>query len=336
MTPLRNTNFLNLLLDYSREEHLNVLYSNIEPIDYKIETIKSPNWTNEQWLSNNELPYVALSHLLDSYYCLPNRPDMAFTHLWKSINNTYKTFSIVDYSSPSDSQGVSSLVDRIFQIKDRKINPNTSIIDLLDQYFALMPIKPLKFVSNILLKNYAVHEAGIETKYTSSSYFTFKAKYENIFTPFVSTYGNAYKRITNPSIVLNKVELNITNLEKSKSIPDSLALKLKELVVTKETNVSSSDHASTHQIRFVDERQQIDFVIRMILYSIRNSSVHGNVVSRLNSDFISQDSLKAAIYIYFLGHFILSIGLYCSNKLTIEDLGINLSNKAILEQILSS
>ena len=38
------------------------------------------------------IPYVLRTHLLDSYYCLPERPDMAFTFLWKCINNTYSNY----------------------------------------------------------------------------------------------------------------------------------------------------------------------------------------------------------------------------------------------------
>ena len=78
-----------LLNNYSKEDHINVLYSNITFIDFKINSIKSSNWTIE-----NNIPQVATSYLLDSYSCLPHRPDMAFTFLWKSINSCYKNIAV--------------------------------------------------------------------------------------------------------------------------------------------------------------------------------------------------------------------------------------------------
>ena len=42
--------------------------------------------------SIDTITYILKTHLLDSYYCLPERPDMAFTFLWKCMNNIYSTY----------------------------------------------------------------------------------------------------------------------------------------------------------------------------------------------------------------------------------------------------
>lgn len=323
-----------LLNNYSKEEHINVLYSNVTFIDFNISSIKSSNWT-----IGKNIPYVATSYLLDSYSCLPHRPDMAFTFLWKSINNCYKTIAvkkILNSSNPNerltDSLGLDFLIEEINNKKTDVISSNYRIIDLLNDCAKEIPLKPFKFLGNQILKGYVMEEAGIPNLLIGSTYSSFKKSYPILYQNIINSYGQAYKAISNPTRVNDKVELNITNLHKSKSIPESLAQKLKDLFENKTTIVQNSRGTNSYTLT-INDKEFLSLLIKTLLYSIRNNSVHGNVVSRLNSDYVNSDSLKTAINIYFLGHVFLSLAFYVNNDITLSDLEVNKDNLNILKQI---
>lgn len=324
----------NLLNNYSKEDHINVLYSNITLKDFNISSVKSSNWTIE-----SNIPYVATSHLLDSYSCLPDRPDMAFTFLWKSINSCYKTIAvkkILNSNKPNerltDSLGLDYLIEEINNKKTGIISSNYSIIDLLNDYAKEIPLKPLKFLANQILKGYVMEDAGIPNLLIGSTYFSFRSGYPSLFQNIINSYGQAYRAISNPTRLNDKVELNITDLRKSKSIPESLAQKLKDLLVSKTVIVHNSGRTSSYTLT-ISDKEFLSLMIKTLLYSIRNNSVHGNVVSRLSSDYVSNDSLNTAINIYFLGHVFLSLAFYINNDILLSELELNIENLKILKQI---
>src|SRR5690606_13439302 len=289
--------------------------------------------------TGNNIPYVATSYLLDSYSCLPRRPDMAFTFLWKSINNCYKTIAIkkiLNSSNPNkrltDSLALDYLIKEINNKKTDEISSNYRIIDLLNDYTKEIPLKPFKFLGNQILKGYVMEEAGIPNLLIGSTYSSFKNAYPSLYQNIVNTYGQAYKAISNPTIVNDKVELNISNLHKSKSIPESLALKLKELFENKTTVLQNSGGTNSYTLT-INDKEFLSLLIKTLLYSIRNNSVHGNVVSRLNSNYVNIDSLKTAINVYFLGHVFLSLAFYVNNEMTLADLELNKENLNVLQQI---
>ncbi|SEA76765.1 hypothetical protein [Pedobacter hartonius] len=333
---------ITLLNNYTREEHLKALYSDIKKIDHSITPIYSNNWINEIWLSNNRVPAVALSSLIDSYYCLPDRPDMAFTYLWMSINNTYNSIATKHKLTESqtnllkESEAIDTFIKKINLIKNEPLTGNLTLLDLLNEYVKLIPVKTLKFVSNHILKGSASEGAGIPTFLISSSFKTFKKSFPNIYQSIFYTYGSSYSRISAPTVVNNYVDLGITDLQKSKSIPVSLANKLKELIVNKTTQMSNSVSNQSYTAIFNSDEEFINFIFRIILYSIRNNSVHGNVVQRLNSEYKNLDSLKASNYIYYLGHLFLSLGLYINGDINIQDLTINVDNLDKLRDILTA
>ena len=324
-----------LLRNYTQKNHIDILYSNINRIDFDIKPLSSTSWEN-----GTSLPYVATSYLLDSYSCLPDRPDMAFTFLWKSINNCYKkigTQIILNSSNTntrlSDSLGIDYLIDEINKKKNDAISTNYSLISLINEYVKVLPIKPFKFLANQILKGYIMEDAGIPNLLIGSTYSSFKKTYSDLYQKIISTYGQAYKAICTPSIINNEVELGITDLHKSKTIPESLANKLKDLLDNRTTTITSSGGSNPITLSISDDKQLIALLIKTFLYSIRNNSVHGNLVSRLNSDYVNNDSLKTAINIYFLGHLFLSLAFYVNNEIGLSDLKINEDNLSVLKQI---
>lgn len=331
---------INLLNNYTKEGHNNLLYATIKPIPFSIITIKSENWKNETWLLTNKVPYVVLTHLLDSYDCLPERPDMAFTFLWKSINNTYKNLgtrkrvSTLSKKRLSDSDGINYLIDEINNIKNLPITAHYTVINLIEEYVKIIPIKPFKFISNFILKGNTMENSGILPILRGSSYSSFKKNHKDIFDKIKITYGNVYNGISLPTIVGSECNLNINDLRKSNSLPKSLAGKLRELLINKASTISASNQNQSYTLSLSNDKEYLTFIIKTILYSIRNNSVHGNIVSRLNSEFASDESLKTAIYIYFLGHLILTLGLYINKEITIEDLSINIRNIELLKTII--
>jgi hypothetical protein len=332
---------LNVLNNYTKESHIENLYSEISKIDFRMEPLYSTNWTNATWLTNNEVPYVALTNLMDSYYCLQERPDMAFTHIWKSINNSYLKLGKKDIIATNsakklnDSDGITYLVNSIESVKNQNITPTLTIIELINQYIEIIPLKSLKFVTNFILKGYAIEQAGLNKVLNSSSHNSFRTNHPVIYNSIVSTYGESYKRITNPTIKKFKAELNILDQQKSKYIPNSLSLKLQELMISRTAIINDSAGANPQTLSLTNDVEFLDVIIRIILYSVRNNSVHGNLVSRLNSEFVNADSLKNSIYIYFLAHLILSLGLYVNGEVLLAELEVNIRNLNTLKNLLA-
>jgi hypothetical protein len=349
--------YIKLLSNYSEELHLKNLYTSFEKTDFKITPIKNINWDDEVWLSNNELPYVSLTHLLDSYYSLPERPDMAFTFIWKAINNNYvklgKTEKInkIAYNNAngiiitpdqnkklnklSDSEGIEYLKSYILNRRNDIIINSVTIKSLLKEYISLIPIKTLKFISNIILKGIVIENGNFPTLTNNSTYYTIKTKYPNLYSSIKNTYGISYERICNPIMNGVKINLQITDTEKSRNIIHSLSNKLKELLTNQTVSISNSDSTQTHVVNLSDS-ELIDFMLRIILYSIRNNSVHGNLVERLNSDYADKNSLKASIYIYFVAHYFFSLSLYANSEIALSDLSINIDNFNILDNVLKT
>ncbi|MFA8437274.1 MAG: hypothetical protein ACEPOZ_22430 [Marinifilaceae bacterium] len=354
---MSEVNYVKLLSKYSREKHLKSFLANFSKIDFKINPIINTNWNDPIWMENNQMPYIALTHLIDSYYCLPERPDMAFTYIWKAINNSYVKFAKntkitkilhnaannIDLSNReyrelntlTDSEGIIIFKESIFNHRNDIIKDGISIMNLLKNYISLIPLKTLRFISNIILKGYVVDNQQFPTLTNNSSYFTIKKNYLDLYDAIVNTYGISYKNISNP--VLNGIKIKIgivdTDENKSRAIIHSLSLKIKELLTNQETVFSNSDSTINITINLSDE-ELIDFMLRVVLYTIRNNSVHGNVVERLNSDYANKDSLKASIYVYFLAHYFLSLGLYINNEINLSDLAPNIDNLNELNRIM--
>lgn len=344
-------NYVKLLNNYSKEHHLKYLYSNFEKIDFKINPIKNSNWNNAICHQQNQIPYVALTHLIDSYYCLPERPDMAFTYIWKAINNSYVKLgknqkipiliqndansitSTKQMKELSDSEGISLLKESIYAKRNNVIKNAITLDSLLKDYISLIPLKTLNFFSNIILKGFVRDAPNFPTLANNSTYYTIKKNYPNLHNAITTTYGASYRRISNPIMSGINVNLQITDNVKSRKIIHSLSMKLKELLTNQLVVLSNSNSTNHITVRLTD-KELIDFMLKIVLYTIRNNSVHGNLAERLNSDYANKDSLKASIYVYFIAHYFFSLSLYVNNEISLTDLDINCDNLTILKQIL--
>ncbi len=327
-----NDAIIELLSSYNSEKHLKILYSQVRQKEISISTIKSENWKKEEWLKENEIPVVAISYLLDSYSQLKTRPDSAFTELWKAINNTYKKISINhclinNINRNTDALGIEVLSSNIEQVKNNLLSKGT-IMELIKEYAKIIHIKSLKYISNVILKGYTLDQYQVNTLLNNSTYKSINSKNKYLHDPIVNTYGQSYIKICSPTINIKSkvVELNIKDAEKSRKIIGNLSLKLNELFTTDTTTITNSNGNVPYNITFPNDLAYIDFLLRVLLYSSRNNSVHGNVVSRLNSKYVNQETLDNSIYIYFLGHLFLSLGMYVTGEIELEDLEVNYEN----------
>jgi len=294
---------------------------------------------SKKWSSDEDVPYVAKSHLLDSYYLLPERPDIAFTLLWKSINSSYSELWLKSKPSETtqlqDAKSLDFMIERLSNKLDTPIEETYNIKELIDMYIVDIPKKTTKFIANYLLKNYAIEKkyatsnnsTSIARKHISSSYTTFKKKFSTIYDAIIKTYGEKYIEICNPTIIDGTVKLNIEdkNKEKSRKIINSLSDKIRILLTDKKVTFSKSDNSELFTVE-LNDKEYLNFIIRNILYAIRNNTIHGKIASRLNSKTKNKDSYSSTVYIYLLGYLFLSLLFYDLEYINIEDLKINKSN----------
>lgn len=311
---------LNLIKNYNKIKHQEMLGSNKLHINY----MYTKKWDNEK-----HIPYVLKTHLLDSYYCLPERPDMAFTFLWKCINNTYSTYQIRE--STEVLKGDSKLLEFMSENIVKKLNNSISydgvkyeIKDLIKMYIENIPNKLLSFVSNYILKSYVIEKQLKDERYISSSYNTFRKKFKNIHNIITLNYGENYLKLCNPCINNGEINLNISDEKKGEEIIKSLTKKLKELIIRGETVLTHNGKNDT--LKLQNDTEYIQFILFNILYAIRNNTVHGKIASRLNSNYLNGKSFRSSKYTYLLGYMFLSIMLYISDELVLNDLSFNFKN----------
>lgn len=109
---------------------------------------------------------------------------------------------------------------------------------ILQQFIVKLPIKVFHYVASYMLKGYIMDRANIDRRYRASSYDTIKRYIPVIRDIIEKSYGEALRNISNPSIMNNKISLNIIDGAKSRQIIHSFALKLKELLIRKETEIT--------------------------------------------------------------------------------------------------
>lgn len=306
-----------LMQNYDKSKHI----ENIKVENFEFEFLFSKNWKKEE-----DIPYVLRTHLLDSYYCLPERPDMAFTFLWKCINNTYATYQRKTSNEiiTGDSKLLENMSNKIVGKLNENITATETITSLIEKYIDKIPNKILRFISNYILKSYVIKQKITDERYVYSSYNTFKSKFPNIHDQIISAYGQEYLGICNPIISNGEVDLRINDKDKSLKIIHSLSEKLKELIKTRQTFLNHNNQ--TYTLKLNSEEEYIQFILFNILYAIRNNTVHGKIASRLNSDYVNPNSFQSSKYIYLLGYMFLSLMLYISDDIKLDDLEFNFKN----------
>ncbi len=305
---------LALLNQYDKEKHIKILKDKIKVENY--DRILVPIY-DEIWLDEEkqDLPYEVITQILDSYYCLPERIDLAFLFCWQSINNSYNELLIKNSAVNflNDTKGISLLVDMISDSYTNKYK------NYLEDYIDKAPIKIFKFISNYILKGYVIDKSGYSEKYYSSSYKSFQKRFFRLYEDICTSYGEAFKSLCNPQVNITgtKVLLNIKaeDINKSMQIINSLANKLETLVKVKNVKFKSSNLEIEYMHTFVD-KDVIEFMIACVLYANRCNNFHGNVASRLNSIYSNEESYLANKYIFLLAHMVCAISLNINGYLS--------------------
>ncbi len=326
---------LNLLESYSRKEHLRLMQGTLN-IDYSRLKSIHPIFS-ERW-SDATLPYVAKSHVIDAYYSLPERPDIAFTSLWKAINNSYnnyylkQVFGNLNCKQLSDTKSLDKVLEHISNDANKAVTEIHNIESLVNLYIDKIPDKTYRFVASYILKGMAIMNPDTESElseiYALSSYKTFKSKFSSIHGIIEKTYGKKYRDICNPEINEDKVTVNFNisdcHKNKSRNLIHSLASSLKAMLTGNGAELKNGDFSG--QIELDSFKEKLYFLIFIILYSIRNNNTHGNVASRMNSAYTNSESFKSAEYIFLLGHMFLSLIMYRNGDLLASELSFNVEN----------
>ncbi|KAF7786050.1 hypothetical protein PRUB_a0493 [Pseudoalteromonas rubra] len=332
---MHNQSTINLIENYSKEEHMRLIQGNLN-IDYSRLKSLSPIFS-ERWDADN-LPYVAKSHVIDAYYSLPERPDIAFTSLWKAINNSYNSYYLKQvFGNPNckqltDTKSLEKVIEHIANDANVVIEDEHTIESLVGFYIGKIPDKTYRFVASYILKGMAIMDpksnGSVSEIYALSSYKTFKNKFPEIHGVIEKTYGEKYRDICDVGIGSDKVtvQLNIANSDEEKSIAltRSLADSLKRMLNGNKVKLDNGDFSGV--IELLSFQQRLYFLIFTILYSVRNNNTHGNVASRMNSEYANKESFEAAEYIFLLGHMFLSLIMYRNGDLLPSDLKLNFEN----------
>ena len=281
---------LKIAKNYSKEKHIELLPASENNILDSLLFLFDENWEEE----GAEYPYEIITYLLDCYYVLPERPDLASLFCWQAINHSYYNELLGDLSRRcSDTDGVKKVCEDILSNK-AKYDP------ILQQFIVKLPIKVFHYVASYMLKGYIMDRANIDRRYRASSYDTIKRYIPVIRDIIEKSYGEALRNISNPSIMNNKISLNIIDGAKSRQIIHSFALKLKELLIRKETEITFYEAETREAFQFTDQ-DKIYFILFGILYASRCNNFHGNVAARMNSINADKETFKMYTDNFFAG-----------------------------------
>lgn len=174
-----------------------------------LEFIYDENWENQ----GVPYPYEILTYLFDSYYVLPERPDLAALFCWQAINHSYYVQQLSDNNVGfcQDTKGVELVRDAILGDWNNKYKT------VLEPFLKRMPDKTFHYVASYMLKGYAMEKKGIAEKYRATSYKSLKRKISSLSDILDNAYGKSYCQISNPTLIGNVVNLGIANANKRKS-----------------------------------------------------------------------------------------------------------------------
>lgn len=301
---------LKLAKDYSKKRHLDLLPRCNNNILEKLDHIYDENWENQ----GVPYPYEILTYLFDSYYVLPERPDLAALFCWQAINHSYYVQQLGDNNVGycQDTKGIELVRDAILDGWDNKYKA------ILEPFLKRMPDKTFHYVASYMLKGYAMETNGIAKKYMASSYNSLKQKISSLSDILDNAYGKSYCQISNPTLINNEVDLGITNANKGKSraITHSFGTKLKALMLGEEVEITFCDVQGTKKTYKFTEVERMSFVLFGILYASRCNNFHGNVAARMNSINANKDTFKMYTDMFLTEYIILAIHLNSQGALS--------------------
>lgn len=277
--------------------------------------IYDENWENQ----GVPYPYEILTYLFDSYYVLPERPDLAALFCWQAINHSYYVQQLSDNNVGfcQDTRGIELVRDTIL------VDWNNKYKAILEPFLKRMPDKTFHYVASYMLKGYAMEKNGIAEKYWATSYKSLKRKIPLLLDILDNAYGKSYCQISNPTLVNNEVDLGITNANKGKSraITHSFGIKLRALMLGEEVEITFCDVQGTKKIYKFTEVERMSFVLFGILYASRCNNFHGNVAARMNSINANKDTFKMYTDMFLTEYIILAIHL--NSQCALSDVVLN-------------
>lgn len=301
---------LRLAKNYSKDYHLNHIPYGDNNILENLNFLYDINWERQ----GASYPYQILTYLFDSYYVLPQRPDLAVLFCWQAINHSYYVQQLGDSSVGfcQDTKGVELVRNAILAGWNNKYKA------ILEPFLRRIPDKTFHYVASYMLKGYVMEKNGIAEKYRASSYKSLKGKIPVILDILDNAYGKSYCQISNPILVDNTVNFGISsdNRDKSRAITHSFGTKLKALMMGEEVEITFCDAQKTKQnYKFTDE-ERLSFVLFGILYASRCNNFHGNVAARMNSINANEDTFKMYTDMFLTEYIILAIHMNSQGELS--------------------
>ena len=300
---------LKLAKNYSKNRHLKLLPSEANDILQKLNYLYDETWENQ-----NSYPYEILTYLVDSYWVLPQRPDLAALFCWQAINHSYYMQQLGDENVGfcKDTKGIELVRDTLLSGWNQKYKI------IFEPFLRKLPMKTFRYMASYMLKGYAMESAGIDEKFRASSYRTLKGKISVLSEILEESYGKAYCNITNPVIENNKVNLGIRNEEKgkSRSITYSFATKLRGLILGNNEKIILCDGQNTKKEYKLTEEERISGVLFGILYASRCNNFHGNVAARMNSINANKETFRMYTDIFLTEYIVLAMHMNSQGEIS--------------------
>ncbi len=315
---MANQSTLLLAKQYSKIQHIKSIPQRQTNLLNDLKFIYNPAWEE----NSVEVPYEIITQIIDCYYCLPERPDLASLFCWQTLNHSYNEFLLADpcVENLSDRKGIRTLVDKIVTNYDK-------YKEYLEPYLIGLPDKAYRYVSSYLLKGCVFEKSGINTKYTTQSYRNFKKDYPELFDIISKTFGDILFKSSSARVEDNQAR-TFADKNKSRKLTRELSVKLRELVELKRANFLMEDK-SNREVEFSDS-EAIGFVLTYVLYASRCSNFHGNVASRLNSDNAKEKTYEMYTNIFLMEYMLLGISLHIQGYLSNQCLDMLRDNKYLL------
>ena len=161
-----------------------------------------------------------------------------------------------------------------------------------------------------------------------STYNTFKSRFSNIHGKIEQSTGLKYFKLCNVKETTDKTDINYgispNDSKAARALIHATGEEIKKAVTSFPATTSSFGPV------FGSDKEWLTFLIFAFLYASRNTAVHGNAASRLNSLFANAETLTASTWNFLFGYLYLSLIMYCQGKIDLDDLAPHSANSRLL------
>lgn len=292
------------------------------------------------WANPEKIPYVAATGLIDAYFQLPHRPDLAFNSLWSATNSLYNDLYLSSHlthgAALTDSKSIDYSLERIAQQLHKNVPASTtasggidgiSILNLLKEYVRIAPDKNFNFVAQTVLRGMAVEHhnaqqatptARVREILISSSYLTFKKKFPVIHGKIWDSTGKKFAALCTIKETPCRTDVNLgvqsTATDQTRKLVHATGKILRAEAIEARIATNSA------QGSFDSDRHWLSFLILPLLYATRNTAAHGNAASRINSIFANGDSISSATWTFLFCYLYFALILLCQGSIANNDL----------------